>query len=157
MMKPVAALKKDEFYVVVDEFVDDPNTGELMLKQPVFRTKFLAVNIPAHTDANQIAHAPVKVMVDPDETNGVYPVRVVEGFSGEKSQIMQFKVKQYDGKIIGPFESPKEALLAKHTARPKTKSERVNKLEQEGEQKDAELAALREKLSAMEQGAKNPE
>jgi hypothetical protein len=154
-------LKKDEFYVVVDQFVDDPVTGELMLKQPVFRHKFLAVNRPAFTDANQIAHQAVKVMINPDDTNGIYPVLVNSGFSGEKSEVMKFKVEQYKGQILGPFDDPNEAVMAKHHARPKTKNETVARLEGDNNAKDAELVALRERLAELEakpkqQGPKEP-
>ena len=156
MVAPEKALNKDEFYVVVDEFMDHPETGELMLKQPVFRNKFMAVNIVAFTDENRIVHAPVKVMMNPDPTNGIYSVQVSGGFSGEKSAIMKFKVKQYEGKILGPFDSAKEALLAKHAARPKTKTERVSKLETEGSQKDEELALLKARLATLEGQNPNP-
>ena len=146
-------LKKDEFYVVVDEFTDDPVNGELMLKQPVFRLKFLAVNRPAHTDSNQIAHQAIKVMIDPDNVNGIYPVLVDSGFSGEKSVTMKFKVDQY-AEIIGPFDSPDEAVLAKHKARPQTKNEKVARLEGDNTAKDEELAALKERLASMEANPK---
>ena len=152
MTAEVKALKEDEFYVVVDEFVDHPVSGVLMLKQPVFRTKFMALNTPAFTDGQNISHVPVKVMVDPDPTNGIYSVKVIDGFSGQKSAIMKFKVKQYDGKILGPFKDQKEALLAKHAARPKTKTERVAKLEADGAKKDDELLILRERLKDLEGG-----
>jgi hypothetical protein len=147
-------LKKDQFFVVVDEFVDDPVTGELMVKQPVFRHKFLAVNKPAHTDANQIAHQAVKVMVEPDKTNGIYAILVDSGFSGEKSETMKHKVEQYKGQILGPFDDPMEAVLAKHAARPKTKNETVAKLEGDNAAKDAELEALRERLKTLEEEPK---
>ena len=142
-------LKKNEFYVVVDEFVDDPNSEELMLKQPVFRNKFLAVNRPAFTDANQIAHQAVKVMINPDEINGIYPVLVDSGFSGEKSVTMKFKVEQYKGTILGPFDTQEEAVMAKHAARPQTPNETVVKLKGDNIAKDEELAALRERLASM--------
>jgi len=154
MAPSVKALKKDEFFVVVDEFMDHPVTGELMLKQPVFRNKFMAVNIVAFTDENRIVHGPVKVMVDPDQTNGIYSAQVEDGFSGEKSAIMKFKVKQYAGKILGPFESAREALLAKHAARPKTKTERVSKLELESAEKDDELTLLKARLATLEGGGR---
>ena len=146
---PQKPLKKDEFYVVVDEFKDDPVTGELMLKQPVFRLKFLAVNRPAFTDANQIAHQAVKVMLNPDAINGIYAVLVDAGFSGEKSETMKFKVKQYK-EILGPFDTPDEAVLAKHAARPQTPKETVVKLKGDNIAKDEELAALRERLASMD-------
>jgi hypothetical protein len=152
MAPEVKALKADEFYVVVDQFTDHPESGELMLKRPCFRTKFLAVNAPAFTDANQIAHSPIKVMVDPDETNGVYSVVMSDGYSGEKSAIMKFKVKQYPDIIIGPFETQREALLAKHIARPQTDNERIGKLESDGAAKDDELALLRERIAVLDSG-----
>ncbi len=152
MALKIQALKEDEFYVVVDEFTDDLVTGQLMLKQPVFRNKFLAVNTPGFVDPQGVAHTPVKVMVNPDETNGLYSVTVDADFSGEKSAIMKFKVKQYEGKILGPFDSPKEAVLAKHAARPKTKNEQVSRLQSEGTKKDEELDVLRARLAQLESG-----
>jgi hypothetical protein len=151
----IKPLKKDQFFVVVDQFVDDPVTGDLMVKQPVFRNKFLAVNKPAGTDANNLPHPAVKVMVEPDNTNGIYAILVDSGFSGEKSETMKFKVEQYKGQILGPFDDPTEALLAKHAARPKTKNETVAKLEGESAAKDAELEALRERLRTLEADPKD--
>jgi len=150
--KEAPPIKKDEFYVVVDHFTDHPETGELIVKQPVFRTKFLAVNRPAHTDMNGIAHQPVKVMIDPEPTNGVYSALASQNFSGEKSAIMKHKVIQHQGVILGPFDTVQEALIAKHTARPKTTREVVGLQTAELATKDEELSALRARIAQLEKG-----
>ena len=155
MAAKVPALKKSAFYVVVDEYTDHPETGELMLKQPVFRTTFCAVNNPAYTDTSGVAHSPVKVMVAPDATNGIYPITVDAGHSGEKAAIMNFMSEKY-AEILGPFDTPKEAHLAKHEARPKTRLERIGRLEHENAEKDDELAVLRARVEEMEKGKGTP-
>jgi len=143
-------LEKDEFYVVVDGFTDHPETGELMLNQPVFRTKFLAVNQPAYTDKGGVAHTPLKVIIEPDALNGIYYVQVAGGYSREKSEIMKFQQKRYPNMILGPFDTQNEALVAKHEARPKTKNEKIGQLADANQQKDAEILALRERLTKLE-------
>tara|TARA_R110000824_G_scaffold33479_2_gene107235 strand:- start:718 stop:1215 length:498 start_codon:yes stop_codon:yes gene_type:complete len=152
----VKPLKEDQFFVVVDQFLDHPETGELIVKQPVFRTKFCALNRPAFTDRGGIAHSPLKVMIAPDVPNGVYYVNVSAGFSGEKSAIMLFQMKRYPKKIIGPFRTQQEALLAKHAARPKTTNEHVGHLQIENSAKEEELVALRARLASLEKGGKPP-
>ena len=65
----VKPLKEDQFFVVVDQFLDHPETGELIVKQPVFRTKFCALNRPAFTDRTQQEALLAKHAARPKTTN----------------------------------------------------------------------------------------
>lgn len=148
--------KRDQgdFYVVVDDYHDHPETGQLMLKQPLFRVKFLAVNNPAYRDADGVMHSAEKAWCEADKWNGVYAVEPNDRFAKQKNACMAEQVKRHPGKIIGPFATREEAVFAKHTVRKKTPKEAVAAAEQKVQAQEQELTQLRERLLSLEQGGK---
>lgn len=145
----MATKDTDLFFVAVDEYEDHPETGELMLKRPVMREQIPYINEQAYTK-DGVYHPAIADSLVPDKWNGLYIVKAGVGAERRKRMlaVMKQAVEDYEGKIIGPFESRELAIQAKHAARPPTPKELNKSLSAKVESQNAELADLKAKLAA---------
>jgi len=146
--------KKDEgaYYITVDEYEDNPETGELMLVSPRMRVQFPYVNDQPYTDKDGVFHAAEARSLTPDTWHGMYSIPANADRRDKMVAVMNAAVKKYPDKIIGPYDTPEEAIQAKHAQRKATPRELVARLGEQVETQNTELEELRAKLAAMEKG-----
>lgn len=150
------ASKKDKVYfVVVDEFVENPETGALKLRKPVYRDHVFYTNKPAFTGPDGVFHPATAKKLVPDKYSGLYIVNAAHDPEASKAMaIMKAKVDDPANPIIGPFETFEEAIAAKEDARTRTPRENVSQLTQANAEATAEIEALKAELAKIQKGAK---
>jgi len=141
--------KKDQFFVVVDQYEDHPESGELMLKRPIERPIFPCVNKSAYAK-DGVFHPAVKRSMEANKWHGTYTVLGKDEYQKEKLAVMTAVVKDHPGKIIGPYDSVEDAIQAKHAERTPTNSEKVGSLSAENAELNTELVELKEKIAQIE-------
>lgn len=151
----MTAKTKDQFFVVVDEYEDHPETGELMLKRPLMRPIFPCVNKRAY-EKDGVYHPAVKRSMIAQSWHGVYTVLGNDEYNAEKMAVMTEVVKDHPKKIIGPYDSIEDAIQAKHAERTQTPREKVGSLSIENKELNTELAELKAQIARLEGGAKPP-
>lgn len=142
---------KNVYFAVVDEYVVDADTGALRVNNPD-RSSKVCVNRPARTDANGVFFPAACRSVDARE-DGIYVISEKDQFFKEKVAGMKEHVERSDGKIIGPFDTIAEALVAREAARPKTAEE---KLKARIAELEAEVAAKSTSKSAKPEPKPSP-
>jgi hypothetical protein len=142
-----------QVWITVDEYEDHPETGELVLKHPAQRVQIVTVNKPAFTGPDGVYHAAVAKSVTPDKWHGMYTIDMKGEWARQECAVMEAAQKKYPN-IIGPFDSPIEAIRAKQVARKKTPREaaaEAGTLKETVATQSAEIAELKAKLALIEQ------
>lgn len=146
-----------KFWVCVDEYVDDPETGALKLvKERMHRPVIMAVNKREYTKDGVYFPPVVRSMV-PDQWHGLYELRGDDEYFQQIDAVMKKAADDSFGKIIGPFESREDAIQAKAAARKLTPREqaatmtaKANELAEENKALSSEVARLQAQLAAIQ-------
>ncbi len=150
---PSKTIKQDHYYAVVDQ-VELNALGQISVKEPRFRTKFMPVNEQQKTEGGVVTPAKYDLF-GPDEA-GVYSVKTSDKFAVERVARMEFMKKKYPAVIIGPYEEYTDAVSAQYEKREKLANEENILLKKDNQEQAEELATLRQKIADMEDGTTAP-
>ena len=128
-----AEASREVWFAVVDEVQAHPETGEIMLKRPLFRSEIFCSQTQGWT--NQTTgerHIERTIVAIPDFYSGLYgPFSPTNDDDKLKIRSLKRRAEQDISPIIGPFNSRIEAQTAQIKARKKLPQERVAELENE--------------------------
>lgn len=147
---PKKPIKEDIYYAVVDQ-VEINALGQISVKEPRFRMKFLPVNIQQKTEGGVVTPAQYDLF-GPDEA-GIYSIKTSDKYSAERADRLEFMKKRYPAVLIGPFKEYTKAITAQYDSRKKLANEENVLLKKDNQAQTEELVALRQKIAAMESGA----
>lgn len=133
-----------KFFAVVDEYEVDSETKKLCVKNPDRSSKVI-VNRPAFTSPDGVFHPAACRSIDCRD-DGIYAVSEKHEFFKEAMAVMGDHVARSGGKLIGPFDSTMDAMVAREKLRPKTPEE---KLKARNAELEAELAAAKKNVKTV--------
>lgn len=145
---------KSTFFVVVDEMLEVPETGELKIKDPIYRDHVFYVNSPAFTGPDGVTHRASAKKLVPDKQMGIYEIHLKDPDAKKAITIMTEMVKDDTNPIIGPFNTYAETLQAKNDKRKRCPSEMAAERGRLVETQNVEIDALKARIAELEKKGK---
>lgn len=146
--------QKSTFFAVVDEMLEVPETGELKIKDPIYRDHVFYVNSPGFTGPDGITHRASAKKLVPDSQMGIYEILMKDPDAKKAIAVMTEMVKDPTNPIIGPFNSYGDALQAKNDKRKRCPSELAAERGRLVESQNVEIDALKARISELEKKGK---